>query len=85
MEEYFSSDCGFEVNKETLYNILSAELQSSSKIESLRTFQILPAVPTSIAKGTNLEKVFLNYFVSYVKFSLLLIFLVIYFCRLIYL
>lgn len=48
---------GFKVNEETLLSILSAELQGSSKVQSLHTIKMLPTIPTSIADQMNLQDV----------------------------
>ena len=49
-EEWFSGDGSFEVNEETMYNILSADIKGNSKIELSGTYKILPALPECIAK-----------------------------------
>lgn len=49
-EEWFSRDGSFEVNEETLYNILSADIKGNSNVDLSGTYKILPAMPKSIAK-----------------------------------
>lgn len=50
-EESFNRDGSFEVNEETMYNILSADIKRNSKTELSSTYKILPAMPKSIAKN----------------------------------
>jgi len=58
------NDNDFEVNEETLFNILSADMQGPSKMPSFCTFQALPTIPPSIAGRTNFEQVTQRYFYS---------------------